>query len=366
MKNKFILLIFFSFTVFINSCCDVRTTPLKIKDISFNIDPLYAIVPNGIECAESHLLIVQSLEDMKLHVISFDSSGSFKKSILSNKQKFSNPFFQVYVKNFDSIILFNQDMSTIDIVDTNGNYLFRKKLLKDLPTTNPNNPIHCIGNNIFLGNSEKESNVGIEYERNKYYNTTCPVYQISMKDTNNFTIKTWGKFPHKYLIENKDYCDYFPNICEFSNSEIILSYGSDDSIYLYKNGLKTNSFLCKSKYIDRFKFVPEEKRLDLSFYKTFISSEPKYLKVVFNKFSNQFYRIVKHRFKYINNRLDINTMTWSIIILDENLNVLDEVFFKYQYYTPDIILCTPEGIYVSNVSNSNNESLKLSLFDFYK
>lgn len=55
-----------------------------------------------------------------------------------------------------------------------------------------------------------------------------------------------------YKNNNYGFNDWFPVICPWEENLCLMSFACDDSVYLYKNGVKEKAFLCKSRYIDGF------------------------------------------------------------------------------------------------------------------
>jgi len=353
---------------FFLSNCNNDSLPVIIKDIKLKINRPFAMVPNSLSSTNNGTnLTIQNLEDQSISFIEFDSSGQYSTFSMTPDKFQRAHFFQVFIKAFDSIIIFNKQCNCIQIIDTNGVVSNEVPLQHGLPTTNPENGLYCYGNYIFLGNSDQNFNVGKQLERLNYYTSVQPVYQIDLKSDMNIKETVFGSFPTKYTKFNLDFCNYFPNICLYNASSVLLSFTSDDSIYVYENGVRINSFLCKSKYVDKFNSFSDQKRLDMAYYKKYLTTEPKYLNLIHDKYQNQFYRIVKHRFIYnAENQLDNDHLTWSIIVLNSNLKVVKELLFNYRFYSPEIIIPSINGIYISKTVTTldNPKNLTLTLVKF--
>jgi len=346
--------------------CNSANQAEKVGEISINMKQPFAVVNNSINCTEgSSILVLQSLENMNLHFFEFDSNIIKTSYIVNSKVIRFLPFFQVFIKDLDSIVLFDPETNSVTIVDTSGLVLFEEKLEGGVPTLNPDNRLNSIGSKLFLGNSAKYLNISIPHERNEYYKTVKPIYQVDIQNDQVFEIIQWGSFPLKYVQYNYDYCNYFPNVCSYSSESVLVSFLSEDSIYLYKKEYKVRSILCASKFINKFMPYPEKKRLDMAFYKNYLIGEPKYTALIYNKYKQQYLRVAKHKFNYKSeNKLDSEEMTWSIIVMNNKLKVIEEFVFDYRFNSPEIILCSIDGIYISNVPNSleNTNHLSLSLY----
>jgi hypothetical protein len=67
--------------------------------------------------------------------------------------------------------------------------------------------------------------------------------------------------------------------------------------------------------------------------------EPQYLKLMYNKYENQYYRIAKHPIDSKSkdgNRIE--KMEWSIIVMNSEFEVINEVVFDYRYHSPELVL----------------------------
>jgi hypothetical protein len=347
--------------------CNSSNQANKIGDVLINMKHPFAMVHNSIDCNDGNsVLVLQSLEDMNLHFYEFNSKNIISSYIVNSKVINSLPFFQLFVKDIDSIVFFDPKTNCISIVDSAGVVSFEKKLKRGAPALNPDNRLNCIGEKLYLGNSNRSLNVSIPNERKKYYQIVKPIFETDIQDSTNHE-KQWGYFPRDYVVNNYDYCNYFSNVCSYSSESVLVSFPSDDSIYLYKNGHKIRGILCASQFIKKIKPYPEKERLNMAFYKDYLFAEPKYIDLIYNNYTQQYLRVVKHRFNYkSDNKFDTEHMRWSIIIMNSKLKVINEFVFDYRRNSPEVILCTFDGVYISDVPNSleNMNHLSLSLYNF--
>jgi len=359
------LMLIFCLAIF--RCQDITQPeiPIEKKDVKIITERPFAIISNSIYCDQDKtVLVLQTLTNKDLHIIKFDTLGTVFSTILKAPQLNNALFFQLYIKNLDSIIYFNQKKSELMIIDTMGHILNNVKTSIGLPTVNPENGIIFSGNSIFLGNSIKQYNINKYADRLNYYKNVKPIYKVKLTKDQKPVERLVGDFPNEYVKENYNYHDYFPFICSFKSNKYILSFACDDSIYFYENNTRIKEYKCKSKYINSFTPYPDSKRLDMVFYKKYKTAEPKYLKIVYDKFHNRFFRIAKHRFYNISdNEFDSENMKWSIIIMDSTFKVINEIVFDYRFYTPKVIIPSKDGIYISKTVNlsQDNKNLYLSL-----
>lgn len=232
-------------------------------------------------------------------------------------------------------------------------------------TVNPDNYLTGFGNTIIFFNSNENLNVGNPEFRSQYYKSVYPVIQLSFDLNFQPLITNYGCFPDLYSENNLDFCNYFPSVCLNNTSTTLFSYAADDSIYLYKNGINYLSIKCKSKYINHFIPYPDALQTDMVYYKRYLTEEPKYLDIIYDQYRDCYYRIAKHRFSSVDNELDETSMTWSILVINDEFKVENEFLFYYKEYSPKIVIPACEGVYIgrSNDPFDEHEPLYLTLFE---
>lgn len=96
---------------------------------------------------------------------------------------------------------------------------------------------------------------------------------------------------------------------------------------------------------------------NFAFLKRYIIEEPRYDKILYNKFYNLYFRIYIHRINFYNEDGYLNEFEdkpFSLIVFDENLNFLNEFIFdqkKYLYYH---CFTKDDKIYLLNRENKPN------------
>ncbi len=170
--------------------------------------------------------------------------------------------------------------------------------------------------------------------------------------------KAISDFPEKYIITGDSYNDHLPSACIGKNNNICVSFGADDNISLYHDSTLLLRKKVRSIYIDKFNPYPDEKLFDMLYLKNYVAEEPKYINIIYDPFENVYYRIVKHRHEKSasNDAGD----SWSVIMLDTELNVLGELKFTSDY-KKDIFIPTPVGIITAKQNQRNPDKATLSL-----
>jgi len=183
---------------------------------------------------------------------------------------------------------------------------------------------------------------------------------VNIKDST-LTCKTICNFPEEYISTGDNYSNAFPSACFGSNNNICVSFGADNNLYLYDDTNLLLKKMVKSRFINRFEPYPDEKQFDMLFLKNYKIEEPRYLYIIFDPWKNLYYRIVKHRMIPKRKKNNIEYY-WSVIILDQGLNVIGEKKFSYEF-NPIVFLPTPFGVLMAR---NNNPKSKQTVFTLMK
>ncbi len=158
-----------------------------------------------------------------------------------------------------------------------------------------------------------------------------------------YLLEEFGKYEFKHFIGKMPemYCNgdnyYFPYPKKTINNknEIIYSYLQDDSLRIYNffTGEFVKNVEAKSRYINKFNSMKDLENVENinKYIIDYIRLEPKYSGIIYDNYNKLYYRTAKHRIEFIENAETINYMfyyLWSMIILDENFNYIDEIVFN--------------------------------------
>jgi len=267
-------------------------------------------------------------------------------------------FFRYYIVSPDSIYMFYQDSWRLTLKNSKGSVIKTYPINhKFITVAIP--PMNLMANNnqFLLGHSSRTLGVGEKKDRLTYYKTIKPILLLQIKDTI-LACQTISKFPDEYINTGNDYYDYYPSACFGKDGNICVSFGADDYLYLYQDSTLLLKKKVKSKFIDQFNPYPDEKRFDMLYLRNYWAKEPKYSRVIFDPYENLYYRIVKHRAN--KTKENKNENLWSVMILDNELNVLGEVKINTEY-RPEIFIPTPFGIVMAKESAKHPGNAVLSL-----
>lgn len=280
---------------------------------------------------------------------------------MNNMRRFSSAF---YVHTLDSIFYFDTDKMSILLFDTSGKSLKEYKLKSAFEPDIPLSSFFVFYNDLYYS-WLPYLDTNTTFSRGKAYSSVAPFCKVNFKTKNlPYEYTTFGEYPDNYK-KGLNYYNFSPNIFLGLNGEIISSFESDHTLYIYKNDKLIKQKVCKSNYIDKFDTVPDEKFTDLSFVSKFQGEQPKYVKLIVDPYQRRYYRISKLRFNTSDMKSD--KLKWSIIILDENFDVLGESLLSYADYIPDIIIPTNDGLFIQRSPKLKEDfegNLILSLLQF--
>lgn len=153
----------------------------------------------------------------------------------------------------------------------------------------------------------------------------------------------------------------------FNEKEFIYSFYYDEDIYIYSIDHKSvNRIKVKSKYIDNI-IMPNDYNETLKS----ICENPNYGNLLYDKYRKIYYRICYPKTKTNNNEnhmelWDFGRKIFSIIILDENFNIIGETLFPEYTYNSNLMFIDEKGLYISENHyknpNYNDNKLVFRLF----
>ncbi|MCA6364105.1 MAG: DUF4221 family protein [Bacteroidetes bacterium] len=211
-------------------------------------------------------------------------------------------------------------------------------------------------NKIYATCAQKSLPVNSRKDRIEYFKTPGEVI-FDLKSPVNGVINSSGLWPKSYR-EGNGYRDYYPQRCINSLGQVVHGFGADDSLFVYENGKRVASHYVKSKYMTALREYPDDSTGNYAFVDRYTVEEPRYLSLDYDPYRKMYYRIVHHAQQYvskdsitINQSIDKN---WSLMMLDENFNVVGDVVFDPKQYLPAVLI-TSKGILVMR----RNESLTM-------
>ncbi len=357
MKNNIILLV----SLLLLSCARHSDEPEKIKDVPLNVHAAVYAIPNAIE-SEGNVLILQSMLNLSdISIIRFDSSGTVEMEKLNFREDLYGCF--LCFKSHDTIVNFpvNNGINSLLLYNDTGCLYDEIDLHPAVAGMDPMTGLKLDGNRVYVGNSSNKYGVSTADERALYYENVEPVCVV---DLNNRNVSVFGAFPESYKRDNYSFNDWFPVVCPMKGNRCLMSFASDDSVYMYENSVKKKAFSCKSRFIDKFIPFDDSKAFDMGYYRRYTLSKPKYSNLIYNRRNGEYYRVAEHAKQVGNNGklIDGHIPTWSIIVMDSAFSVKKEFCFQLNEYGPEIIVPSKEGVYLKKTPRTKEENLTLTFF----
>jgi len=145
------------------------------------------------------------------------------------------------------------------------------------------------------------------------------------------------------------------------DDQLVSSYSSDHKIHLLDLKDRTKSeFLAKSKFFEKLEPL-ENPGMDTN--REYVFTTPSYGAIIFDPYRKIYYRIARHGLSEIADDSEFYDQNFSIIILDEDFQILGESFFPGKRYIPHQFFLTEEGLYLSS-NNDKNPELREDVLSF--
>ena len=313
---------------------------------------LYTFEDKGVEYltfsnSDTRTVLIYELQTGKLvKKVSYDSEGP---------NGIGTVLFGYLVKDFGHIYIPNINQSRIYETDTTG--IIRKTIdfskaeagLLTVPayyTNQDNKQLYFIGDSLYIPQALNRS-IGTDR-----WVEESPV--AVFVDTLSNKIK---KFPmlHPYgEITSKNYNSYISDIsygCLMKDSCFVYSFALDEN--LYKVNIltgKIETFGAKSRYLSHVHPVKLSSDLTQLMKKT--CEMANYGNILYDKYRKVYYRFVALEAEIAPHEdyrkiLHAGKADFSIMILDENFNVLGETRFPAYTYVPHICFINEDGLYLS-------------------
>lgn len=221
------------------------------------------------------------------------------------------------------------------------------------------NPIIKHDNSLYITRKPKVETVEeIPYEKHEMvYNLKDESYSL------------YGEFPDKYKQENWWHFVGLGISKTVNKNQLFTSYPVCHNLYVHS--LTDKSMLkyeLKSKYLKDYDFPYYDltKTNDVTYKISYAATLGRYVQVLYDPYRDLIYRIVALPQEYENEDGTVNSdldRPWSIMVIDNNMNILFEQYFegrKYNFYN---ILVTDEGLLVSN-NHTQNPIFKPGILSF--
>lgn len=253
-----------------------------------------------------------------------------------------------YIHNTDSIFLTSRDLPEVYLTDKYGSV--KNKYLYDVSLDSIPIENYCSISFLYMPMVLNNDNLIIVRQCDRHYKPNPISASINLKTKE---VKT---FPYEYpTLPNTDNqfkragIELYVSRC-FNKNEFVYSFYYDEDLYIQIPGqtvLKKKK--AASAYIKKV-IVPDD------YGKTTLKEmceNPNYGNIFYDPFRKVYYRIAYPKTKISNQirpleLMDFGRQEFSIIILDEKLNVIGETNFPPNIYNSTLIFIKEDGLYISN------------------
>jgi len=379
----FVITIIFSFNL---SCNNQKISFIPIRDTAFifddNENKMYGITyyTNGkyeycvyfnpsAKTIEFNGLKNNNIE----YSIPLNSMDSIRN--INENLPIYNAGLSFFVHNTDSIFIFLTETVTIYLIQRNGKIINRWNVDIELENHNKDYvllhmkqiPLYFSNNKIYIMNTRMDIVLRTPEARKIYFSSTPDVTIDISKDPCNITNKT-GKWPEIYRT-GMDYDDCWPQRCVNNKGQLVYAFAVDHSLYIYNNDSLIKPIQAKSKYFTKATPYPDDSLGHFSFKKKYWVTESRYEKLIYDTYRDLYYKIVTHATEYENEDgmtvKSVSDKPWSVMIINADFEVLDEIIFDQNIYTYYYFIPTAKGILVSkkkDKSEKNINNINLTLF----
>lgn len=233
-----------------------------------------------------------------------------------------------------------------------------------VPVSSPMFPFQTKNNILVFTNSYTDLTLNSKSQIQKYFNRKC-LTLINLDQTKNNSF-LFADYPASYKAGNL-YLDPYAKSCINNKQQIICSFSASDTLLIYsQEGNLVAHATTTSKHAKPLKPKELEKMLDSKYTMEYALTNGGYRQLLYDPYRDCYYRVYKHPVTILNHEGKIRTaeeIPWSIIILNNHLTQTREIEFNPAELSPNWIIPTNQGIYISQSHSKNkaNQSLTLAL-----
>ncbi|SHL48547.1 DUF4221 family protein [Hymenobacter psychrotolerans] len=157
-----------------------------------------------------------------------------------------------------------------------------------------------------------------------------------------------GHFP-KFLSADHSYNTHGPDFCVTNTGTAVYSFGAFPELYVYPPDGSRRKVIARSRYHQPPQEFPFEKYIDYRYLREYKLRNSEYGNILHDSYRQVYLRVYEHGTVGRGGALPIDDFSkkpWSLMILNEDLQVLKEIKFPHTY-NPNSILVTRRGLLIS-------------------
>lgn len=236
-----------------------------------------------------------------------------------------------------------------------------------VPLSSPMIPFQAKNNLLIFTNSFTDLTLNSKSQIEKYFDRKCLMcINLNQKNNNSFL---FADFPASYKAGNL-YLDPYAKSCINNKQQIISSFSASDTLLIHsQDGRLLSRATTRSKHSKPIKPKELEKILDSKYTMEYALTNGAYRQLLFDPYRDCYYRVYKHPVTILNREGKIRNaeeIPWSIIVLNNKFKQINEIEFSPADLSPNWIIPSNQGIYISqsHAKNKAAQSLTLSLIKF--
>ncbi len=306
-------------------------------------------------------LIAKIIEDKETRIIPLDKLTDI------------DYIFNYKITSLDSVFLFYQITNEITLINSSGELLSRWRINKPLGenavkdycfyTFYQNDPI-IQNNKIYCSVLRNTLSLNTTNNIKEFFKMPTELV-IELNDTAYTCTNKVGRFPSIYQQGNSFYSNYVFH-CINKDKQLVYSFNMVDSIFVCNEKGLLYSSPCKSKFItEKPRPFPNDSLFNFSYLNGYALKQAMYMQIYYNADLKLYYRIARHSQRLLDEAGQKNLFhPWSIIIMNDKLEVMDEIYMDYKLYSNFLFCVSPEGFIVRNNETLNNEVDSIKLYFF--
>ena len=267
-------------------------------------------------------------------------------------------------KSLDSIFVIEYEKNELTLLNRKGEIINKINFESKLNDAQQNYVVYATNNSSRMRFCGKSIifNIVANTIIPKFYNfPTIGIYDYTEE---NDIIKT-AFFPD-IMRKGDVWYSFNPTFCINQDDEIVCSFEVDHCVHIYNTkGEYLSSNEIKSKYLDEFAPIELEKSRNRRYSSEYNITRGRYNAIIFDKYRNFYYRIAVHPQNYLNSDGSVNEFgsnQWSIIILDSNFNIIDEVVMEREKFLFSSIIVVSEGLLIRMDDSEEGIEHKMEFF----
>lgn len=307
---------------------------------------------------KKNTFVTYDLKSKKKKIFILDSSLVKLKRSEIHSQILNNDEVGFFPDSYNKFFIYNSDSGSIKAVDLSACFNEKERIV---PLAINIFPFTKIGDKINFICTYSDLAINNKAYLSEYFSRPSSI-QFSLSDEGRYEL--FGKFPSDYQLEMYFNSHYY-YACVNGSEQLVYSYTASDSVYVYsKEGDFLFQHLAKSKYQEKFLAKNMKKIMDMDYIRKHSYLSSSYGSIIYDKYRKLYYRYFKKATSPLNEEGKFKRaieIEWSLIVLDSKFNMVKEIDFDPEKYSPNFLIPTEDGVYVSGAYDTDIEQNKLTL-----